>query len=53
MEQPGLELAPIWDAGIADRGLTCYAMAPAPKALLSLSLSLSLLLLLLLYNASI
>lgn len=25
MEQPGLEQAPIWDASVRSRGLTCYA----------------------------
>lgn len=29
VEQPGLELAPIWDVGIAGSSLTCYAIVPA------------------------
>lgn len=32
MEQPGPELDPIWDVGAASGGLTCYAIAPAPRA---------------------
>lgn len=30
MEQAGIEPMPIWDAGIAGGGLTCYAIMPAP-----------------------